>query len=268
MASKADIPIVILCGGMGMRLKEETEFRPKPMVEVGHYPILWHIMKLYADHGFHRFILCLGFRGDVIRNYFATYHLQTCDTEVVLGDTPGLRILSRNSVENWRITLAETGRKTQTGARIKRIEKYVDTDEFMVTYGDAVTDLDLDRLWEFHKNHGGLATVTGVHPPARFGELEIDGDRVVDFAEKPLGKNWISGGFFIFKKEYFSYLSADENCVMEAEPMMRLAQEGQLHVYQHHGFWQCMDTMRDLTYLRSFEDGKEPWFQKKKTQWA
>jgi glucose-1-phosphate cytidylyltransferase len=262
-----NIPVVILCGGMGMRLKEETEFRPKPMVEIGHNPILWHIMTSYANHGFQRFILCLGFRGDVIRDYFVNYHLRTCDAEVSLGEKPEVKLLSRHAVEQWRVTLAETGPKTQTGGRVKRIEKYIDTEDFMLTYGDAVSDVDIADLYRFHRAHGSVATVTGVRPPSRFGELETDGSRVVTFAEKPVGGGLINGGYFVLNRRVFDYLSPEVDCVLERDPLENLAREGNLHVRSHDGFWQCMDTLRDVMYLRGLvESGETPWLTRSVAQ--
>jgi glucose-1-phosphate cytidylyltransferase len=243
-----------------MRLKEETEFRPKPMVEIGQHPILWHIMTSYANYGFQRFILCLGFRGNVIRDYFVNYHLRTCDAEVTLGEKPEIKLLSRNSPEQWRVTLAETGAKSQTGSRVKRIEKYIDTEDFMLTYGDAVSDVDIGELYKFHRAHQHVATVTGVRPPSRFGELETDGTQVVSFAEKPVGGGFINGGYFVFNRRVFDYLSEDPDCILERDPLESLAREGNLHVWDHEGFWQCMDTLRDVMLLRGMADsGETPW---------
>jgi glucose-1-phosphate cytidylyltransferase len=245
---------------MGMRLKEETEIRPKPMVEIGQHPILWHIMTSYANYGFERFILCLGFRGDVIREYFMKYHLRNCDAEVTLGREPKLQLLNRCALENWQVTLAETGAQTQTGGRVKRIERYIQTDDFLLTYGDAVCDVNIRDLYAFHRAHGRVATVTGVRPPSRFGELELEGDRVVSFAEKPAGGGMINGGFFVFSRRVFGYLSSDPTCILEREPLEKLSKEGNLHVRPHEGFWQCMDTMRDVLYLRTLvESGHHPW---------
>jgi glucose-1-phosphate cytidylyltransferase len=259
-----DVPVVILCGGMGMRLKEETEFRPKPLVEIGDRPILWHIMQSYAVDGFERFVLCLGFRGDAIKNYFVNYHLTTGDVEVTLGGKPKVRVLGDEFSENWQITLADTGLKTMTGARIKRIQKYIDTDYFMLTYGDAVSDVDVSGLCDFHRRHGRIGTVTGVRPPSRFGELEVDQGTVTCFAEKPVQAGLINGGFFVFDRRIFDYVSAQENCVFEQEPLEKLASDGELMVYQHDGFWQCMDTMRDVMLLRALEEtGERPWLRKK-----
>jgi glucose-1-phosphate cytidylyltransferase len=259
-----DIPVVILCGGMGMRLKEETEFRPKPLVEIGDRPILWHIMQSYAADDFERFVLCLGFRGDAIKSYFVNYHLTAGDVEVTLGGKPQVRVLGNDLFEDWQITLADTGLKTMTGGRIKRIQKYIDTDYFMLTYGDAVSDVDISQLYDFHRRHGRIGTVTGVRPPSRFGELEVDGGRVTCFAEKPVQGGLINGGFFVFDRRIFDYVSVQENCVFEQEPLERLASDGELMVYRHDGFWQCMDTMRDVMLLRALEEtGERPWLRKK-----
>jgi len=261
-----DIPVVILCGGMGMRLKEETEFRPKPMVEIGDHPILWHIMTSYAAHGFERFILCLGFRGDVIKDYFVNYHLRSSDAEVTLGAKPQIRILNQDPVANWRVILADTGRTAMTGARLKRIQRYVDTEHFMLTYGDAVSDVDLRALYHHHMQHGKIGTVTGVRPPSRFGELDTTGSRVTSFAEKPVHGGLINGGFFVFHRRMFNYVSEDDNCSLERGPLEELAADGELMVRQHEGFWQCMDTLRDVMYLRSlYEKGERPWLKSIRT---
>jgi glucose-1-phosphate cytidylyltransferase len=257
-----DIPVVILCGGMGMRLKEETEFRPKPMVEIGDHPILWHIMTSYAAYGFDRFILCLGFRGDVIKDYFVNYHLRSSDAEITLGTNPQIRILNQNPAVNWRVILADTGSTALTGARVKRIQKYVDTEHFMLTYGDAVSDVDLRALYEHHMKHGRIGTVTGVRPPSRFGGLETDGSRVTCFAEKTVRGGLINGGFFMFHRRIFDYVTEDDNCALEQAPLEKLTAEGELQVRQHEGFWQCMDTLRDVIYLRSLcEKGEQPWLK-------
>ena len=258
-----DVPVVILCGGMGMRLKEETEFRPKPMVEIGSHPILWHIMKSYACHGFERFILCLGFRGDVIKDYFVNYHLRNSDVEAVLGPVPEVRLLPNDLSENWRVTMADTGLKTMSGARLKRIQKYVQTENFMLTYGDAVSDVDLEALYQFHLSHGRTGTVTGVRPPSRFGQLEADGNTVTCFTEKPVLGGLINGGFFVFNRKAFEYVTEEESCILEERPLEQMAADRELMVRPHEGFWQCMDTMRDVVHLRSLhENGDRPWLKK------
>jgi glucose-1-phosphate cytidylyltransferase len=258
-----NIPVAILCGGMGMRLKEETEFRPKPMVEIGSHPILWHIMKSYAAHGFERFILCLGFRGDVIKDYFVNYHLRNSDVETVLGPEPQVRLMPNDLSENWRVTLANTGLNTMTGGRLKKIQKYIDAENFMLTYGDAVSDVDLTALYDFHVSHGKTGTVTGVLPPSRFGKLETAGPQVTSFAEKPVVGGLINGGFFVFNRKVFDYVESTDTCVFEERPLEQMAADGELMVRPHEGFWQCMDTMRDVVHLRSlYENGEWPWLKK------
>jgi len=252
--------VVILCGGQGMRLREETEYKPKPMIEIGQHPILWHIMKIYSAYGFNDFVLCLGYKGEVIKDYF--YHYKTRNNDFTIELKSGkISIHESNSDSNWKVTLADTGISAMTGARIKRIEKYITEDNFMATYGDGVTDLNIKKLLEFHKSHGKIGTVTGVSPPSRYGELTIEHDRVVSFKEKPQDSaTSINGGYFIFNSEFFDYLSADDNCVLEREPLENLAKDKELKVYTHRGFWQCMDTYRDYRYLTElWSSGKAPW---------
>lgn len=258
---KADIPVVILCGGMGTRLREETEYRPKPLVEVGGRPILWHLMKIYGFHGFRRFILCLGYKGDLIRQYFLNYRLMTQDFTLHLNGDVKPILENHGMPEEWVITFSDTGVNAMTGCRIKRASRYIDADEFLLTYGDGVANIDLQELLRFHRSHGKLATVTAVHPIARFGELMIDGDRVVRFAEKPqVPEGFINGGFFVLNRAVLDYLSEDESCVFESSPLERLAAEGQLMTYHHAGFWHCMDTYRDLQVLNHlWESSNPPW---------
>ena len=252
--------VVILCGGFGTRLREETEIRPKPMVEVGGKPILWHIMKTFAHHGFNEFILCLGYKGDVIKNYFLNYQYLNNDFTIELG-TGKIETHNNHDEEGWRVTLVDTGQNAMTGARVKRVEPYIDGDRFMLTYGDGVTDLDVNDLLNFHQASGKIGTVTGVSPPSHYGELAIAGEQVVSFQEKPQTQDsFISGGYFVLNREFFQYLSDDQDCVLEREPLERLAQEGQLGVYTHRGFWQCMDTYRDYVYLNGLWDqGNAQW---------
>jgi glucose-1-phosphate cytidylyltransferase len=243
-----------------MRLREETEFRPKPMVTVGDRPILWHIMKSYAQHGFREFVVCLGYRGDVIRRYFLDYHLMQRDFTVDLSKTGEVELHGEPDSDEFRVTLAETGQQAMTGARVKRIERYIDGDDFMLTYGDGVSDVDLGELFAFHRAHGKIGTVTGVVPRSRFGELVRSEGRVVAFNEKPLSHDGcINGGFFVFKRRFFEYLSADDACTLEGEPLARLARDGELMVFEHQGFWECMDTMRDLVLLRELWAKGAPW---------
>lgn len=253
--------VVILCGGYGARLREETEFRPKPMIEVGGRPLLWHIMKIYAWHGFTEFILCLGNKGRMIKEYFLNYEAMNNDLTVTLGSPSQLQLHNDYSEKGWTVTLVDTGELTMTGGRVKRVEKYIDTDAFMLTYGDGVADINIRRLVEFHFKNGKIGTVAGVRPPSRFGELITDHNRVVEFAEKPFAsQGWINGGFFVFSKAFFEYLDDGDNCVLEGRPLERLARNGELMVFPHDGFWQCMDTYRDMRVLQSqWESGKAPW---------
>jgi glucose-1-phosphate cytidylyltransferase len=253
--------VVILCGGAGTRLREETEFRPKPMVNIGSRPILWHIMKYYAQFGFKEFILALGYRGDMIKNYFCHYELMNNDVTIELGQPENMRIHYSNDEVGWKVTLADTGEKTFKGARLKKVEKYVTDEVFMMTYGDGVADVDINALLAFHKAHGKLVTVTGINPASRFGELKIDGDRVESFAEKPKnGEGLINGGFFVFNRAIFDYLTLDDSCDLEIGPLESIAHDNQLMVYRHRGFWACMDTLRDMEYLnRLWNNAQAKW---------
>ena len=252
--------VVILCGGFGSRLREETEFRPKPMVEIGEHPILWHIMKTYASYGYNEFILCLGYKGEMIKEYFYHYKMRNSDFTIDLSNDD-ISIHEFRDDNDWKVTLADTGQLAMTGARVKRIEKYIEGDIFMLTYGDGVTDLNVNHLLEYHKSHGKIGTVTGVFPPSRYGELMIEGDRVLSFKEKPkVYAGAINGGYFVFNRSLFDYLSDDDQCILERKPLERLAQDDQLRVYLYKGFWQCMDTYRDLKYLTElWAGGNAPW---------
>jgi len=241
---------IILCGGLGTRLREETEFRPKPMVEIGGKPILWHIMKIFSHYGIKDFVLSLGYKGEMIKEYFYNYEILSNDFTIKLGNKKNIEIHSNNAEKDWRITLADTGDKALKGARLKRVQQYIDDDTFMLTYGDGVADVDINTLLAFHNKHGKLATVTGINPASRFGVLKIKGNQVESFSEKPRdGDGLINGGFFVFNKGIFDYLSADENCDLEIGPLEKIASEGQLMVYKHIGTWACMDTIRDMEYL-------------------
>ncbi len=247
--------VVILCGGRGTRLGPETDLRPKPLVTVAGRPILWHIMSHFADHGFKRFVLALGYKGEMIRDYFLSYNLHNNDFTAYLDGREPQLAPGASDVLDWEVTCADTGLASQTGARIRRIEKYVTSPYFLCTYGDGVCDVDLRALIAFHRSHGRIATVTGVHPPARFGELVLGDDvHVTEFSEKPqlnprIGSGYVNGGFFVFNQAIFDYLSSDEECVLERAPLERLAQEGELQVFKHEGFWQCMDTPKDRDTL-------------------
>jgi glucose-1-phosphate cytidylyltransferase len=254
------LKVVILCGGLGTRLRDETEFRPKPMVEVAGRPLLWHIMKIFARYGHTEFVLALGYKGDVIKQYFLDYDRWTRDVTVRLGAEPRLTYHGA-AAESWTVTLADTGATANTGARVKRVERYVTDETFMLTYGDGVADIDLDRLLAFHRHHGRLATVTGVRPPSRFGELLTSGSRVVEFSEKPstTTAGYINGGFFVMNRSVFDYLSSDDGCILERDPLERLAKDAQLEMYRHDGYWQCMDTPRDLQHLHEAWARGAPW---------
>jgi len=253
--------VVILCGGLGTRLREETEFRPKPMVEIGGRPILWHIMKIYTHYGYKDFILCLGYKDEIIKEYFYNYKLINNDFTIELGDNKDIEIHGDHGEKGWRVTLADTGGKALKGARLKRVEKYIDGKQFMMTYGDGVANIDIHSLLAFHNSHGKLATVTGVNPASRFGELKTKGNQVENFSEKPkTSSGLISGGFFVFNKGIFDYLSTDDNCDLEIGPLEEIARKGQLMVYKHRGFWACMDTLRDMDYLNKlWNENKASW---------
>ena len=253
---------VILAGGLGTRLSEETSVRPKPMVEVGGYPILWHIMNLYAAHGLRDFVVAAGYKGEIIKEYF--HHYQLHNSDLVVDMATGKSELRNSRSPNWRVTVADTGAATQTGGRLKRLKSWVvnqgDEKTFMMTYGDGVGNIDIRALLAFHKSHGKAATVTAVRPPSRFGDLVFQGDRVVEFNEKPqTGEGWINGGFFVLEPLVFDYLESDET-IWERDPMSRLAKEQQLMAFRHNGFWQPMDTLREKRLLESlWESGNAPW---------
>jgi glucose-1-phosphate cytidylyltransferase len=250
--------VVILCGGKGSRLSEETVLKPKPMVEIGGRPILWHIMKIYANYGYKNFILALGYRGEDIKKYFYDYRIMSADFTLSMHPDQSPRIHNLHEHSDWEITFVDTGLETLKGGRIKRLEKYIKSDNFLLTYGDGVADIDIDDLYRFHTSHGKIGTVTAVRPPSRFGELVLSGKDVVRFEEKPqLGAGVINGGFFIFKKEFLKYLTPDENCDFEFGALQKLAQDGQLKAYLHAGFWQCMDNIRDRDYLNKLWDNNQ-----------
>ncbi len=242
--------VVILCGGLGTRMQEETGSRPKPMVTIGRKPILWHIMKTFAHYGCTDFVLCLGYKGEMIKEYFYNYEVLNNDFTITLGNPKRIEIHNDHSESGWRITLVDTGDSALKGARIKKIEKYVDTDIFIATYGDGVADIDIRKLIAFHKRHGKIGTVTGVRPPSRFGELVVKSNKVVSFTEKPqVSEGLINGGFFVFDQKIFRYLSDGDQCDLEVGPLEQLAKDGELQVYKHDGEWECMDTLRDITHL-------------------
>ena len=250
--------VVILAGGLGTRLAEETEVKPKPMVEIGGRPILWHIMKLYGHHGFNEFFIALGYKGEVIKHYFLEYlRLNGSMTIDLASDTVQVR---HKQIEKWVVHLIDTGPETYTGGRVKRLESYLNDDTFMVTYGDGLSDINLRQLLNFHRSHGLVASVTAVRPPARYGSLLFDGNIVTEFVEKPqVGEGWINGGFLVLEPAIFDYLD-DDRSSLEANALERLAKDRQLAAYRHGGFWQCMDTLRDKKLLESlWQQGMAPW---------
>ena len=255
--------VVILCGGYGTRIRDVAENIPKPMSPIGERPIIWHIMKYYATYGYIDFVLCLGYKSNVIKDYFLNYELCASDITIELGaGRPNLGHVDFPEA-GWKIVLAETGINAMTGARVRRIKKYIGEDPyFMLTYGDGVGDIDIDKLLQFHKSHGKMVTVTGVRPPGRFGELNVAEDNtVLGFNEKPqAGGGLINGGFFVCNRDFFDYLSDDEGLVLEQDPMRNLVRDGQLKVFEHHGFWQPMDTFREYSLLNDlYKNNKAPW---------
>lgn len=252
------IPVVILCGGMGTRLAEQTEVRPKPLIEIGGRPILWHIMKHYSRYGFNEFVLALGYKGEQIKRYFLDFYTLGRDFTVSLGDGD-VRVLNHRDAEPWRVHLVDTGLKTLTGGRLKQLEPILHDRTFMMTYGDGVADVNLPRLLDAHRSFGGLVTLTAVRPLARFGALDLEGQRVRAFKEKAtLSEGWVNGGFFVVEPRALKYV--EDDVMWEHAPMERLAADGNLYAYHHEGFWQCMDTQRDLRYLEALWDaGSAPW---------
>jgi glucose-1-phosphate cytidylyltransferase len=248
---------VILAGGMGTRLSEETILKPKPMVEIGGRPMLWHILKIYSAHGINDFIICLGYRGYIIKEYFANYFLHNSDVTFDIGKNQ--MTVHQQHAEPWRVTLVDTGEDAMTGGRLKRVAPYLDNETFCFTYGDGVGDVDIRESIAFHQAQGKLATVTAAQPPGRFGLLGLEGDAVVSFHEKPDEGGWINGGFFVLEPRVLDYIAGDES-VWEREPMEGLARDGQLAAYKHNGFWQPMDTVRDRARLEELWDtGRAPW---------
>jgi glucose-1-phosphate cytidylyltransferase len=258
----ADLPVFILCGGLGTRLREMTEFRPKPMITIGPEPILVHIMRHYSNFGFRRFVLCMGYKSEIIRDYFLNFYSMHSDFTIELK-TNSIEVHSVDHSCDWQVTLAYTGELTMTGGRIARAAaRYIgDAEHFAVTYGDGLTDADLAAEFDHHLSHGKIGTVLGVNPPSRFGEFRMDGDALLEFVEKPeLHSSWINGGYLFFRRGFLRYLSPSEDCVLEGEPMSQLARDRQLAVFQHQRFWACMDTQRDHDHLtRLWESGSAPW---------
>lgn len=250
--------VVILAGGLGTRISEESQVKPKPMVEIGGRPILWHIMKIYSKYGLNDFVICCGYKGYVIKEYFANYFLHMSDVTFDMSNNK--MEVHQNSAEPWKVTLVDTGEETMTGGRIKRIQQYVGNQDFCLTYGDGVSSVNIGELVEFHKKQNTLATVTATQPPGRFGAMDIDGVKIQKFSEKPQGDGvWINGGFFVLKPQIFSLIDNDQT-IWEKQPLERLAADGQLSAYRHAGFWQPMDTLRDKNHLEElWKSGKAPW---------
>jgi glucose-1-phosphate cytidylyltransferase len=281
--SPATPPVVILCGGRGTRFKEQTELRPKPMIEIGGRPILWHLMSSYASQGFREFVLCLGYKAEVIKRYFLDFAALQHSFTVELGRPSqvvyhgaGGGGAGVSGGADWKVTCVDTGEAAMTGARLKRAERFLGGGDFLLTYGDGLCDVDVARTVAFHRRHGGLCTVTGVRPPARFGELALGADhKVAEFAEKPAPPSstaagttagtaaphgWINGGFFVLSRGFLRYVTDDDACVLEGEPLRRCAADGQMSMFPHEGYWQCMDTARDLEKLEAeWASGRAPW---------
>ena len=249
---------VILAGGLGTRLSEETGSRPKPMVEIGGRPILWHIMKIYSHYGVQDFIICLGYKGYMIKEYFSNYFLHMSDVTIDIANN-SMKV-HQNNAEPWSVTLVDTGESTMTGGRLKRVRAYLNNETFCMTYGDGVGNVNIEALLAFHRTHGKMATLTATQPPGRFGALDLDGSRIASFQEKPHGDgSWINGGFFVLETGVIDYIT-DDSTLWEKEPMERLAQNHQLHAFLHKGFWQPMDTLRDKVHLEElWNSGKAPW---------
>lgn len=267
MQSISNTPVFILCGGLGTRIKEETQFLPKPMVPIGKHPILWHIMHLYSNWGFKKFILCTGFKSEVIKNYFLMYSSMHSDFTVDLR-TNNLTVHSTHHEEDWEVTVAYTGEETMTGARLHIAANHYlhdDVEHAAVTYGDGLCNANFQDEFNYHQKHGKIGTILGVNPPSRFGEIRLEGDTVAEFNEKPqFPEKWINGGFFFFRRRFFTdYVQADPNCILEKAPLVQLAKDGELNMYKHRGFWACMDTQRDRDYLNDlWKNGKAPWAHK------
>ncbi len=254
--------VVILCGGLGTRLREETEFKPKPLVDIGGMPILWHVMKIYSAYGFKDFILCLGYKGNMIKEFFLNYKKFKTDFTLNLKNESVILHGKDSDDEDWNITFADTGSETQTGGRVKKIEKYIDGDSFLLTYGDGVGDVDIKALVEHHKRVGRIGTITGVIHKTKYGNLEHKDDILTNFAEKPVSKDLINGGFMVFNKEVFDFIKGD--VMLEKDPFKELVEKSQLSVYKHCGFWHCMDTYKDYIDLNEiWKSGVVPWIIKK-----
>ncbi len=258
--SNADIPVVLLCGGQGTRIREASESLPKPMIDVGGRPIMWHIMKVYSHFGFRRFVLCLGYKADVIKDYFLRYRIHQSDFTVELGADERPVFHNLDTHVDWSVTCVDTGLDTLTGGRLAMVADYLDTDTFMLTYGDGVADIDVQALLDTHRRHGEIGTVTAVHPTSRFGELAVEGEKITDFAEKPmLNEGLVNGGFFVFQREFLDFVSPDSD-MLESDALQKLTANGELGLHVHEGFWRGMDTYREYTELNHlWATGRAPW---------
>lgn len=254
--------VVILCGGLGTRLREETEFKPKPIVNIGSKPVLWHIMKYYSTFGFKEFVLCLGYKGELIKDYFYNYDMMNSDVTIKLGNPRSITFLQSNS-EDWSVTLVDTGEKALKGARLKKIEKYIQEDSFMMTYGDGLCNVNIDDLISFHKEHKKMITVTGVNSVSRFGELKLEEALVKDFHEKPDNiSNFINGGYFVLNRKIFDYLTTEDDCDLEVGTFDKIAEQKEMMAYRHTGEWACMDTLRDVEYLNKIWNEDKAFWKK------
>jgi glucose-1-phosphate cytidylyltransferase len=255
------VKVILLCGGQGTRLREETEYRPKPMVEIGGRPIVWHIMKSYAHYGHTQFVLCLGYKGNIIKDYFINYEAMNSDITLTLGQLRAIAYHDQHREQDFTVTLADTGQDTMTGGRVKRIKRYVKDDHFLVTYGDGLANVDIDKLLDFHYAHGKKATLTTVRPSSRYGVISLDRrGGVAQFNEKPVLDSWINAGFFVFHRSVFDYLDGGDECILERKPLERLAADNQLMAYRHEGFFYAMDTYREYQYLNElWNSGEAPW---------
>jgi len=258
------IPVLILCGGQGTRFREKTDMLPKPMISIGERPILWHIMQIYSAAGFKNFVLALGYKGNVIKDYFLNYHAMSSDFTIDLKNPDSLHFHNDVNTEDWKVTLVNTGLESMTGARVARAAKFLSHSDFMLTYGDGVADINPAEVLSFHRQHGKIGTVSGVHSPSRFGKLTLDEKSGVEhFTEKPMecgSSDYINGGFFAFKPEFLNYVSEDQSCILERQPLENLSKDNELMAYEHNGFWKCMDTFRDWTILNDLWNSKRaPW---------
>jgi glucose-1-phosphate cytidylyltransferase len=251
--------VLLLAGGFGTRLSEETDLKPKPMVDIGGKPILWHIMKMYSKHGYNDFVILLGYKGYCIKEYFVNYFLHQSDVTIDLSNNE--MKIHKNSSEPWTVTLLDTGLHSMTGGRVKRAQEIVGDETFMLTYGDGVSDVDISELVSFHENHGKAITMTSVQPDGRFGAIQIDGDKITNFLEKPKGDgSWINGGFFVCEPSVFEYINDGDGTIFEQAPLQDLAKDGELYSYKHHGFWKCMDTLKDKQDLdKMLISGNAKW---------